>query len=66
MVQAVVALINFCYLVRRDVIDEDALAKIEKALGEFHEHREIFRDLSVTDTFSFPRRSQRSISPIEP
>lgn len=60
MVQAVAALINFCYLVRRDVIDEDALAKIEKALGEFHEHREIFRDLGVTDTFSFPR--QHSIS----
>ena len=55
MVQAVAALIDFCYLVRRNVIDEDTLDKIETTLGQFHEHREIFRDLGVTpDGFSLP------------
>jgi len=57
MVQAVAALINFCYLVRRNVIDEDTLAEIENALGRFHEHREIFRELGVMpDGFSLPRQ----------
>ncbi|KAN0127920.1 hypothetical protein V8E53_014268 [Lactarius tabidus] len=56
MVQAVAALINFCYLVHRNVIDEDTLVEIETALGKFHELREIFRDLGVTtEGFSFPR-----------
>jgi hypothetical protein len=57
MVQAVAALINFCYLVRRNVIDEGTLVEIKEALGEFHEHREIFRELGVTpEGFSFPRQ----------
>ncbi|KAF8268153.1 hypothetical protein EI94DRAFT_1786067 [Lactarius quietus] len=56
MVQAVAALINFCYLVRRNVIDEDTLAEIDESLCRFHEHREIFRDLGVSpEGFSFPR-----------
>ncbi|KAH9011269.1 hypothetical protein EDB84DRAFT_1540472 [Lactarius hengduanensis] len=57
MVQSVSALINFCYLVRRNTIDEDTLAEIENALGRFHEHREIFRELGVLpDGFSIPRQ----------
>jgi hypothetical protein len=56
MVQAISALISFCYLVRRNVIDEDTLAEIEKVLGEFHEHHEIFLELGVTDTLSLPRQ----------
>ncbi|KAI9453314.1 hypothetical protein BJY52DRAFT_1205512 [Lactarius psammicola] len=57
MVQAVAALIDFCYLVRRNVIDEDTLAEIENALARFHEHREIFRELGVQpDGFSLPRQ----------
>ena len=55
MLQAVAALIEFCYLVHRNVIDEFTLAKIENTLGQFHEHCEIFRDLGVTpDGFSLP------------
>jgi hypothetical protein len=61
MVQAIAALINFSYLVRRNAIDEDTLAAIEDALGRFHEHREIFHDLGVMpDGFSLP--CQHSIS----
>lgn len=57
MVKAVAALIEFCYLVRRNVIDESALAQIQSTLDQFHSHREIFRDLGVRpDGFSLPRQ----------
>jgi hypothetical protein len=57
MVQAVAALIDFCYLVRRSVIDEDALTQIQAALTRFHQYREIFRELGVrSDGFSLPRQ----------
>ena len=57
MVQAIAALIDFCYLVRRNTIDEDSLAAIENALARFHERREIFRELGVQpDGFSLPRQ----------
>ncbi|KAF5373982.1 hypothetical protein D9615_009931 [Tricholomella constricta] len=57
MVQAVAALIEFCYLVRRDVIDDDTIATIEAALHQFHTSREIFRDVGVRpDGFSLPRQ----------
>jgi hypothetical protein len=61
MVQAVASLINFCYLVRRNVIDEDALSEINVTLSQFHEQREIFREVNVRpDGFSLPR--QHSLS----
>jgi hypothetical protein len=57
MVQAVAALIDFCYLVRRSVIDEDALTQIQAALVRFHQYREIFRELDIRpDGFSLPRQ----------
>jgi len=61
MVQVIASLINFCYLVRRNVIDvEDALSEINMALSQFHE-REIFREVNVRpDGFSLPR--QHSLS----
>jgi len=55
MVQAVASLINFCYLVRCNVIDENALSEINIALSQFHEQREIFREVNVRpDGFSLP------------
>lgn len=61
MVQAVAALIEFCYLVRRSVIDDSTLTQIDQALERFHQHREIFRDLDIRpDGFSLPR--QHSLS----
>ncbi|KAG6823993.1 hypothetical protein H0H92_008355, partial [Tricholoma furcatifolium] len=55
MVRAVAALIEFCYLVRRDVIDEDALEKIREALRQFHQYREAFREVRP-EGFSLPRQ----------
>ncbi|GLB39454.1 hypothetical protein LshimejAT787_0606160 [Lyophyllum shimeji] len=38
MVQAVSAFLDFCYLVRRNVIDDDTLGEVDNALSRFHEH----------------------------
>lgn len=55
MVQAVRDLIDFTYLVRRNVIDEDALLEIDAALQHFHVNREAFRPVRPSG-FSLPRQ----------
>lgn len=57
MVQAVRDFIEFTYLVRRSVITEDDLGRLDGLLLSFHNNREIFRDLDVRPTgFSLPRQ----------
>lgn len=57
MVKAVAALIEFCYLVRCNVISETALEQIQGTLDCFHWHREIFRDVEIRpDGFSLPQQ----------
>lgn len=57
MVQAFSAFLEFCYLVRRDAIDEDIISAIEAALIRFHQARAIFEDVGVRpDGFSLPRQ----------
>ncbi|KAG6826062.1 hypothetical protein H0H92_001275 [Tricholoma furcatifolium] len=53
IVRTVAALIDFCYLVRRDVIDEDTLVQIDNALKKFHQYREAFREVRP-EGFSLP------------
>ena len=54
MVRAFRALLEFCYLVRRDVVTKDTLDQMQDALHQFHRYRQIF-DL-VVPTFSLPRQ----------
>ena len=62
MVKAVAALINFCYLVRRNVIDETTLVQIQDALDRFHQYREIFREVGIRpDGFSLPRQHSHTL-----
>lgn len=56
MVRTVRAFLEFCYLVRRNVIDEEALSKIQDALERFYRYRKVFQDLQVVTTFSLPRQ----------
>ena len=57
MVKAVAAIIDFCYLVRHNVIDETALVQIQSTLDRFHHYREIFREVGIRpDGFSLPRQ----------
>ena len=55
MVKAVAALIDFCYLVRRNVIDKMALVKIQSMLDRFHLYQEVFHEVRIClDGFSLP------------
>ncbi|KAN0101260.1 hypothetical protein V8E55_001244 [Tylopilus felleus] len=58
MVWTLRAFLEFCYLVRRHIISDEALKEIKDVLARFHNHRQIFvsgNNLVVT-TFSLPRQ----------
>jgi hypothetical protein len=50
------AFLEFCYLVRKNVITEDTISQIEDAIRRFHHYRQIFHELGVVPTFSLPRQ----------
>ena len=54
IVQALSKFLDFCYLVRRAEFDETTLTAIDQVVREYHECREIFRQVGVGDTFSLP------------
>jgi hypothetical protein len=57
MVRAVSAFLDFCYLVRRNVLNESTLDAIDDALARFHDNRVVFEEAGVrTDGFSLPRQ----------
>jgi hypothetical protein len=56
MVRAITAFLQFCYLVRRSIINETILDEIEDTVRRFHQEREIFRDVEVRQHFSLPRQ----------
>ena len=54
---AIAAFTDFCYLVCRSHIDEASLQALDKALVNFHHHRQIFSDSGVcSETISLPRQ----------
>ena len=55
MVRAISAFMEFCYLVRRSVVDEDDLVDIDAAVANFHHHRVAF-DRVRPDGYSLPRQ----------
>ncbi|KAG2090578.1 hypothetical protein BD769DRAFT_1632037 [Suillus cothurnatus] len=48
--------LEFCYIVRQDIITEDTLEKLSNALQRFHQYRQIFLDTGVRSNFSLPRQ----------
>ena len=56
VIQTFGAFLDFYYLVRRNVLDEDDLLKIQAALDRFHAARSVFERLGVRDGFSLPRQ----------
>jgi len=50
------AFLEFCYLVRRNIITESTLGEIQDALDRFHHYRTIFQSIGVVLTFSLPRQ----------
>ena len=49
------AFLDFCYIVRRSVLTEATLGELDDALKQFFEYREVFQELGVQLSFSFPR-----------
>ena len=47
MVRALSAFLEFCYLVRRSVINEETLEAISTAVDHFHDERTIFQTTGV-------------------
>ncbi|KAG6919386.1 hypothetical protein DXG01_006935, partial [Tephrocybe rancida] len=57
MVEALRHFLEFCYLARRSVLDEDDLVSIDNSVENFHKARVIFREVGVRpDGFSLPRQ----------
>jgi hypothetical protein len=55
MVKAMRALLEFCYIARRNVIDTQSLEQMKDALSRFHFHRDIFQRCGIVSGFSIPR-----------
>ena len=55
MVRAVSSFLEFCYLVRRNVINEDDILTINRAVAKFHVERSIFDDVRP-DGYSLPHQ----------
>ncbi|KAF8322392.1 hypothetical protein F5887DRAFT_1087226 [Amanita rubescens] len=57
MVKAIALFLEFCYLVRRHVLDDDDLDKLDDVLSHYLQEREIFRTTGVRSTgFDLPRQ----------
>ncbi|KAI5984035.1 hypothetical protein EDD15DRAFT_2390543 [Pisolithus albus] len=57
IVRTLRAFLEFCYIVRQNVITDDTLKDLRNALERFHHYREVFRDVGVrTEGFSLPRQ----------
>jgi hypothetical protein len=56
MVKAISSFTEFCYCVRRSVIDEDTLVEIDTALHDFQHSRSIFLETGIRLDFNLPRQ----------
>ncbi|KAG2343162.1 hypothetical protein BDR05DRAFT_884691, partial [Suillus weaverae] len=56
MVRAFHALLEFCYIARRDVITEASLDQLKDMLTQFHHYHEIFKTTGTVPHFSLPRQ----------
>jgi hypothetical protein len=56
MVRAIATFMDFCYIVRREVLDDNDINKLKELISKFHEEREIFRATGVRNGFCLPRQ----------
>lgn len=56
MIRAIRAFIEFCYIVRKNIIDTNDLKDLEEALDRFHKYRQVFIDLDLRKDFNLPRQ----------
>jgi hypothetical protein len=55
MVRAISSFMEFCYLVRRSILDDDDLEAIDAAIADFHRDRVAFDEIRP-DGYSLPRQ----------
>ena len=55
MVRAISSFMEFCYLVRRSILDDDDLDAIDGAVADFHRDRVAFNEIRP-DGYSLPRQ----------
>ena len=55
MVRAISSFMEFCYLVRRSVLDDDDLEAINAAVADFHQERVAFNEIHLNG-YSLPRQ----------
>jgi len=48
--------LEFCYIARRNVLDDDAIHQLQNALDRFHQHRKIFETSGVREPNTHPPR----------
>ena len=63
MVSAISSLMEFCYLVRCNVINEEDIIAINTAVAKFHVEHSIFDEVRP-DGYSLPRQHSLITSPI--
>jgi len=57
MIQAIRAFLEFCYIVRCNILDTKSLDELEDALNHYHTYRMIFQECGVCpDGFNLPRQ----------
>lgn len=61
MVQAISSFLEFCYLVRRSVLDDKDIALIEKAVADFHRDRVAFKEVRGPNRSDYSLPRQHSI-----
>ena len=55
MVRTIALFTEFCYIVRHHVLDDDDIDKLNNLLEQFHQEREIFREVGIRpDGFCLP------------
>lgn len=57
MIRCFRAFLEFCYIVRQDIITDDTLQQLSDAVQRFHRYRQVFEDTGVRyNGFSLPRQ----------
>jgi hypothetical protein len=56
MIRTIALFMEFCYIVRRHVLDDDDIDKLNTLLVQFHQEREIFREAGIRSDFCLPRQ----------
>jgi hypothetical protein len=58
MVRTFAAYLDFCYIVRRSILNEDSLNELDDALERFHRYRTVFQETGVRgpEGLSLPRQ----------